>query len=60
MFYLFFCQNVNFFLLTLDSSDPMIIKNLAYVCAAAGENEQAMEFVSKLPMVDFGILKTIK
>ena len=46
--------------LTLDSSDPMIIKNLAYVCAAAGENEQAMEFVSKLPMVDFGILKTIK
>lgn len=46
--------------LTLDSSDPMIIKNLAYVCAAAGENEQAMEFVSKLPMVDFGLLKNIK
>lgn len=46
--------------LTLDSSDPMIIKNLAYVCAAAGETEQAMEFVSKLPIIDFSVLKNIK
>lgn len=46
--------------LQLDSEDAAIIKNLAYVCAAAGEAEQAMEFASKLPMIDFAILKNIK
>lgn len=42
--------------LLLDSGDDVIIKNLAYVCAAAGEKEQAMEFAAKLPMIDFGLL----
>lgn len=46
--------------LVLDSSDPFVLKNIAYVCAAAGEVEQAMEFVSKLPMVDFGTLNALK
>lgn len=46
--------------LVLDSSDPFVLKNIAYVCAAAGEVEQAMEFVSKLPMVDFGTLSALK
>lgn len=46
--------------LVLDSSDPFVLKNIAYVCAAAGEVEQAMEFVSKLPMVDFATLNALK
>lgn len=46
--------------LQIDGEDEAIIKNLAYVCAAAGEMEQAMEFASKLPMLDFALLKNIK
>lgn len=46
--------------LVLDAEDPTVLKNIAYVCAAAGEKEQAMEFASKMPMIDFGLLQTIK
>lgn len=46
--------------LLLDDEDPIVLRNIAYVCIAAGENEQAMEFASKLPMIDFSILHSIK
>lgn len=46
--------------LQLDSEDTDVIKNLAYVCVAAGEVDQAMEFASKLPMIDFVLLHNIK
>lgn len=46
--------------LVLDSADTMVLRNIAYVCAAAGEVDQAMEFASKLPMIDFALLKGIK
>lgn len=46
--------------LALDSEDVTVLKNIAYVCAAAGEKEQAMEFASKLPMIEFGVLGLIR
>lgn len=46
--------------LQIDAVNPEILRNIAYVCAAAGEKEQAMEFASKMPMVDFGVLNSIK
>ena len=46
--------------LMLDSEDPFVLRNIAYVCIAAGENQQAMEYASKLPMIDFALLHAIK
>lgn len=46
--------------LMLDSDDPFVLRNIAYVCIAAGENQQAMEYASKLPMIDFALLHAIK
>lgn len=42
--------------LELDGYDADLLKNMAYVCLSAGEKEQALEFASKLPMVDFALL----
>lgn len=46
--------------LQIDAANPDILRNIAYVCAAAGEKEQAMEFASRMPMIDFGLLNSIK
>ena len=46
--------------LELDAYAPEILKNMAYVCLANDDKEKAMEFVSRLPMVDFGLLYAMK
>lgn len=46
--------------LQLDAYAPEILRNMAYVCLAAGENEQASEYAAKLPMADFGLLYALK
>ena len=42
--------------LQLDCGDEATLKNIAYTCLAAGEQEQALEYAAKLPVVDFGLL----
>lgn len=42
--------------LQLDCGDEATLKNIAYTCLAAGEQEQALEYAAKLPLVDFGLL----
>lgn len=46
--------------LQIDEYDPVLLKNIAYVCIAAGEQDQAMDYASKLPMIDFALLHDIK
>lgn len=46
--------------LELDGYNADILKNMAYVCLSAGEKEQALEFASKLPMVDFALLYAMR
>lgn len=42
--------------LQLDCADGATLKNIAYTCLSAGEQEQALEYAAKLPVVDFGLL----
>ncbi|MGM9580125.1 MAG: tetratricopeptide repeat protein [Anaerovibrio sp.] len=42
--------------LQLDCGDEATLKNIAYTCLSAGEQEQALEYAAKLPVVDFGLL----
>ena len=46
--------------LELDGQDPATLKNIAYTCLSAGEQEQAMSFAAKLPVVDFALLYALK
>lgn len=46
--------------LELDGQDAATLKNIAYTCLSAGEQEQAMSFAAKLPVVDFALLYTLK
>lgn len=46
--------------LEIDGYNADILKNMAYVCLSAGEKEQALEFASKLPMVDFALLYAMR
>jgi len=46
--------------LELDSKDAATLKNIAYTCLSAGEQEQAMSFAAKLPVVDFALLYALK
>lgn len=46
--------------LQLDAYAPEVLRNMAYVCLAAGEKEQALEYAAKLPMADFGLLHALK
>ena len=46
--------------LELDSQDAATLKNIAYTCLSAGEQEQALSFVAKLPVVDFALLYSLK
>lgn len=46
--------------LQLDAYAPELLKNMAYVCLAAGEKAQALEYAAKLPMADFGLLYALK
>lgn len=44
----------------LDGQDAATLKNIAYTCLSAGEQEQAMSFATKLPVVDFALLYALK
>ena len=46
--------------LDLDGQNTATLKNIAYTCLSAGEQEQAMSFAAKLPMVDFALLYALK
>lgn len=46
--------------LELDGHDAATLKNIAYTCLSAGEQEQAMSFAAKLPVVDFALLYALK
>ncbi len=46
--------------LELDDQDAATLKNIAYTCLSAGEQEQAMSFAAKLPVVDFALLYALK
>ncbi len=46
--------------LEMDSGDPFVLRNTAYVCVAMKDKEKALAFAKALPMVDFGLLKAIK
>ena len=46
--------------LELDGQDAATLKNIAYTCLSAGEQEQALSFATKLPVVDFALLYVLK
>lgn len=46
--------------LELDGQDAATLKNIAYTCLSAGEQEQALSFAAKLPVVDFALLYVLK
>lgn len=46
--------------LEIDDHDPFVLKNIAFTCLAMGDKDKALEFASKLPMVEFGLLRAIK
>lgn len=46
--------------LKIDGQDAATLKNIAYTCLSAGEQEQAMSFAAKLPVVDFALLYALK
>ena len=46
--------------LELDGQDIATLKNIAYTCLSAGEQEQALSFAAKLPVVDFALLYALK
>ena len=46
--------------LEIDGQDAATLKNIAYICLSAGEQEQAMSFAAKLPVVDFALLYALK
>ncbi len=46
--------------LEIDSHDPFVLRNIAYVCLAMKEKDKALEYASKLPMTDFALIKAIK
>lgn len=46
--------------LELDGQDAATLKNIAYICLSAGEQEQALSFATKLPEVDFALLYALK
>lgn len=46
--------------LELDGQDAATLKNIAYTCLSAGEQEQALSFAAKLPAVDFALLYALK
>lgn len=46
--------------LELDGQDAATLKNIAYTCLSAGEQDQALSFAAKLPVVDFALLYALK
>ena len=46
--------------LELDGQDAATLKNIAYTCLSAGEQEQALSFATKLPVVDFALLYALQ
>lgn len=46
--------------LELDGQDVATLKNIVYTCLSAGEQEQALSFAAKLPVVDFALLYALK
>jgi len=46
--------------LEMDSGDPFVLRNIAYVCVAMKDKEKALGFAKALPMLDFALLQSIK
>ncbi|MCI6910498.1 MAG: tetratricopeptide repeat protein [Veillonellaceae bacterium] len=46
--------------LEIDGQDAATLKNIAYTCLSTGEQEQAISFAAKLPVVDFALLYALK
>lgn len=46
--------------LEIDAHDPFVLKNMAFTCLAMGDKKKALEFASAMPMVEFGLLRSIK
>ena len=46
--------------LEINGQDAATLKNIAYTCLSAGEQEQALSFAAKLPVVDFALLYALK
>ena len=46
--------------LEIDAHDPFVLRNIAYVCLTMKNKDKALEYASKLPMMDFGLIKAIK
>lgn len=46
--------------LEIDSHDPFVLRNIAYVCVDMKDKEKALAFAKTLPMVDFALLRSIK
>lgn len=46
--------------LEIDAHDPFVLRNIVYVCLAMKNKDRALEYASKLPMMDFGLIKAIK
>ena len=46
--------------LEIDSHDPFVLRNIAYVCVAMKDKDKALAFAKALPMMDFGLLQAIK
>lgn len=46
--------------LEIDGQDAATLKNIAYTCLSAGEQEQTLSFAAKLPVVDFALLYALK
>ena len=46
--------------LQIDAHDPLVLKNMAYICLALEDKEKALEYASAMPMVDFALLRSVK
>lgn len=46
--------------LEIDAHDPFVLRNMSYLCLSMKDKDKALEYASKLPMVEFGLLRAIK
>lgn len=46
--------------LDIDAFDRILLQNMVYVCVADGDVDMAMDFASRVPMIDFGCLAAVK
>ena len=46
--------------LEIDQQDATVLKNMAYVCLSMNDKEKAIELASKMPELDFSLLRSIR